>query len=170
MTVPLYSKDRKALWGVGFRQLMGVVVVYFRGPQNHTAALVAYGSAVAATATPMSDLMVHRSLFVEGRANRVKRNWRVMRIALRFVFPMFVRYVQQVACSRFLLFYCCSPRPQTFSERLDWKLKQLERESQAICRLHSSEPLQYIAWAGPIGNAKKKGQQSRSRLKKRFPT
>lgn len=79
------------LWGVGDRQLMGVVVIYFPTAENHAAALIAYASAAAAAASPISALMVHRALFVEGRANRVKRNWRVMRIALRFAIPMFIR-------------------------------------------------------------------------------
>ena len=91
MTVPLYSNDGIYLWGVGIRQLMGVVVIYFPGPENHASALITYASAVAASASTMSELMVHRSLFVEGRANRVKRNWRVMRIALMFAIPMFIK-------------------------------------------------------------------------------
>lgn len=79
------------LWGIGFGQLMGVVVVYFPGPENHASALIAYASTVAASASSVSELMVHRSLFVEGRAHRVKRNLRVMRIAIMFAVPMFAK-------------------------------------------------------------------------------
>lgn len=91
LTIPLYSADGIVLWGVGFRQLIGVLVVYFPGPENHATALIAYASAVAASTSAVSELMVHRALFVEGRANRVKRNLRVMAIALMFAAPMFIR-------------------------------------------------------------------------------
>eukprot|EP00904_Undaria_pinnatifida_P002892 jgi/Undpi1/12603/HiC_scaffold_6.g02272.m1 len=95
MTVPLYSNDGIQLWGVGrTKHLMGVVVVYFPTPENHAPALMTYASSVAASASSMSELMVHRSLFVEGRLNRVNRNWRVMKIAILFAMPMFIKYHQ----------------------------------------------------------------------------
>lgn len=72
---------------------MGVVVVYLRGPRKaaSASALVGYASAVAKSAAPMSELMVHRARFVVGRAHRIRRNWRVLLVALRFIMPMLVR-------------------------------------------------------------------------------
>lgn len=98
LTVPLYftsaanGTNINGLWGQ--QQLMGVVVVYFGGPQKaaSASALVGYASAVAKSAAPMSELMVHRARFVVGRAHRIKRSWRVLVVALRFIMPMLVRY------------------------------------------------------------------------------
>lgn len=97
LTVPLYftpaasGANINGLWQQ--QQLMGVVVVYFRGPRKaaSASALVRYASAVAKSAAPVSELMVHRARFVVGRAHRIKRSWRVLVIALRFIMPTLVR-------------------------------------------------------------------------------
>lgn len=101
LTVPLYFTSAagggvntiNGLWEQ--QQLMGVVVIYFRGPRKaaSASALVRYASAVARSAAAMSELMVHRARFVVGRAHRIKRSWRVLVIALRFAMPMLVRYM-----------------------------------------------------------------------------
>lgn len=74
---------------------MGVVAIYFRGPKkaSSASALVRYASAVAKSAGPISELMVHRARFVVGRSHRIKRNWRVLIIRLRFAMLMLVRYM-----------------------------------------------------------------------------
>lgn len=103
LTVPLYfttattaatTTTTSGRWGQQ-QQFMGVVVVYFRSPKGaaSASALVSYASAVAKSAGPMSALMVRRARFVVGRAHRIKRNWRVLIIALRFALPMLVRFV-----------------------------------------------------------------------------
>lgn len=70
---------------------MGVILVYFPIEWNEEKPLLAYAKAVAASASAISELMVRRAVFVDDRAKRVKRNWRVMKIALRFIIPMIMR-------------------------------------------------------------------------------
>ncbi|CAN0357582.1 unnamed protein product, partial [Ectocarpus sp. 8 AP-2014] len=101
LAIPIYFATNPAntsstLWGQQ-QQLMGVVVIYFRGPKNASSAsaLVRYASAVAKSAGPISELMVHRARFVVGRSHRIKRNWRVLIIGLRFAMLMLVRYRQR---------------------------------------------------------------------------
>lgn len=102
LTVPLYftspatstnrtNVNMNGLWER--KQLMGVVVVYFRAPREATSAsaLVSYAAAVAKSAAPMSELMVQRARFVVGRSHRIKRKWRVLVIALRFAMPILVK-------------------------------------------------------------------------------
>ncbi|CBN77429.1 HPP family protein [Ectocarpus siliculosus] len=101
LAIPIYfatnpTNTGSTLWGQQ-QQLMGVVVIYFRGPKNASSAsaLVRYASAVAKSAGPISELMVHRARFVVGRSHRIKRNWRVLIIGLRFAMLMLVRYRQR---------------------------------------------------------------------------
>lgn len=92
MTVPLYSNDGLSFFGIGMGQkLMAVIVVYFPKPEPHPSALITYATTVAASAATISDMMIHRAIFVEGRANRARRNWRVMRIAFKFIIPMLIK-------------------------------------------------------------------------------
>ncbi|CAN0178705.1 unnamed protein product [Ectocarpus sp. 4 AP-2014] len=101
LAIPIYfginpTNTSSTLWGQQ-QHLMGVVVIYFRGPKNASSAsaLVRYASAVAKSAGPISELMVHRARFVVARSHRIKRNWRVLLIGLRFAMLMLVRYRQR---------------------------------------------------------------------------
>lgn len=104
LAIPIYfatnsTNTSSTLWEQ--QQLMGVVVIYFRGPKkaSSASALVRYASAVAKSAGPISELMVHRARFVVGRSHRIQRNWRVVIIGLRFAMLMLVRYmVAGVVC------------------------------------------------------------------------
>ncbi|CAN0358147.1 unnamed protein product [Ectocarpus sp. 12 AP-2014] len=103
LAIPIYfatnpTNTSSTLWGQQQQQqLMGVVVIYFRGPKkaSSASALVRYASALAKSAGPISEFMVHRARFVVTRSHRIKRNWRVLIIGLRFAMLMLVRYRQR---------------------------------------------------------------------------
>ncbi|CAM9651116.1 unnamed protein product [Ectocarpus sp. 13 AM-2016] len=101
LAIPIYfatnpTNTSITLWGQQQQQkLMGVIVIYFRGPKkaSSASALVRYASAVAKSAGPISEFMVHRARFVVARSHRIKRNWRVLIIGLRFAMLTLVRCV-----------------------------------------------------------------------------
>lgn len=70
---------------------MGVVVLYFTSPANDIPGLMDYVGAVVKSAASLSELMVQRWKFSERRVQRVNRNLRVMKIAVRFMAMMLVR-------------------------------------------------------------------------------
>ncbi|CAM9715878.1 unnamed protein product [Choristocarpus tenellus] len=93
LTIPLIiDRGGTKIQKGGFSQSLGVLVVYLPTPQNHISALMTYAESIAGAAQRVSQLMMHRALFIEGRRNRLQRNMRVMKIALYFLMPMLIRY------------------------------------------------------------------------------
>ena len=69
-----------------------VVLAYCRTTVAEGAALRAYLEDVRRTAQAMGEDAVQRGVFVRGLRDRARKNLRVFRIAVLFLFPMLVRY------------------------------------------------------------------------------
>lgn len=91
LVTPLFELADGKTRARGNERLMGVIVIYLPGSDNHEPPLITYAQAIAASALMMSRLMVHRARFVEGRVYRGRRNLRIMSIAIKFLMPMLVK-------------------------------------------------------------------------------